>query len=109
MKLYRNIIFFLIAILCMGVFVGCNEDETLDGASEVYITLNPMDITLRVGDTIKISAVVTKLSGNRIETPITWTVLDEDVAKVLGDTAIVCVTDAQGKETKLKAELVNGK
>ena len=109
MKLYRNIIFFLIAILCMGVFVGCNEDETLDGASEVYITLNPMDITLRVGDTIKISAVVTNLSGNRIETPITWTVLDEDVAKVLGDTAIVCVTDAQGKETKLKAELVNGK
>lgn len=67
------------------------EDETLDGASEVYITLNPMDITLRVGDTIKISAVVTNLSGNRIETPITWTVLDEDVAKVLGDTAIVIV------------------
>ncbi len=71
MKLYRNIIFFLIAILCMGVFVGCNEDEIARWSSEVYITLNPMDITLRVGDTIKISAVVTNLSGNRIETPIT--------------------------------------
>lgn len=109
MKLYRNIIFFLIAILCVGVFVGCNEDDTLDGASEVYITLNPVDITLRVGDTVKISAAVTNLSGNRIETPVTWTVLDENVAKVLGDTAIVCIPGAQGKRTKLKAELVNGK
>lgn len=93
----------------MGVFIGCNEDDTLDGATEVYITLNPTDITLRVGDTIKISALVTNLSGNRINTPITWSVLDEDVAKVLGDTAIVCVIGAQGKETKLKATLVNGK
>ena len=110
MKLYRNIIFFLIAaVSCMGIFVGCNEDETLEGASEVYITINPMDITLRMGDTVTISAVVTNLSGNRIETPITWTVLDEKVAKVLGDTAVVCVAGAQGKETKLRAELVNGK
>ena len=109
MKLYRNIIFFLIAILCMGIFVGCNEDDTLDGATEVYITLNPTDIILRVGDTIKISALVTNLSGDRINTPVAWSVLDEKVAKILGDTAIVCVLGAQGKETKLKAELVNGK
>lgn len=109
MKLDRNIIFFLIAILWAGIFVGCSEDDTLDGANEVYITLNPMDITLRVGDTVKISAVVTNLSGNRIETPVSWSVLDESVATVLGDTAIVCVKGAQGKETKLKAKLVNGK
>lgn len=109
MKLYRNIIFFLIAILCMGIFVGCNEDDTLDGATEVYITLNPTDIILRVGDTIKISALVTNLSGDRINTSVAWSVLDEKVAKILGDTAIVCVLGAQGKETKLKAELVNGK
>lgn len=93
----------------MGIFVGCNEDDTLDGATEVYITLNPTDIILRVGDTIKISALVTNLSGDRINTPVTWSVLDEKVAKILGDTAIVCVLGAQGKETKLKAQLVNGK
>lgn len=93
----------------MGIFVGCNEDDTLDGATEVYITLNPTDIILRVGDTIKISALVTNLSGDRINTSVTWSVLDEKVAKILGDTAIVCVLGAQGKETKLKAELVNGK
>lgn len=93
----------------MGIFVGCNEDDTLDGATEVYITLNPTDIILRVGDTIKISALVTNLSGDRINTPVTWSVLDEKVAKILGDTAIVCVLGAQGKETKVKAELVNGK
>lgn len=93
----------------MGIFVGCNEDDTLDGATEVYITLNPTDIILRVGDTIKISALVTNLSGDRINTPVAWSVLDEKVAKILGDTAIVCVLGAQGKETKLKAELVNGK
>lgn len=93
----------------MGIFVGCNEDDTLDGTTEVYITLNPTDIILRVGDTIKISALVTNLSGDRINTPVAWSVLDEKVAKILGDTAIVCVLGAQGKETKLKAELVNGK
>ena len=93
----------------MGIFVGCNEDDTLDGATEVYITLNPTDIILRVGDTIKISALVTNLSGDRINTSVAWSVLDEKVAKILGDTAIVCVLGAQGKETKLKAELVNGK
>jgi len=64
---------------------------------------------LRVGDTIKISALVTNLSGDRINTSVAWSVLDEKVAKILGDTAIVCVLGAQGKETKLKAELVNGK
>ena len=93
----------------MGIFVGCNEDDTLDGATEVYMTLNPTDIILRVGDTIKISALVTNLSGDRINTSVAWSVLDEKVAKILGDTAIVCVLGAQGKETKLKAELVNGK
>ena len=93
----------------MGIFVGCNEDDTLDGATEVYITLNPTDIILRVGDTIKISALVTNLSGDRINTSVAWSVLDEKVAKILGDTAIVCVLGAQGKETKLKAELVNCK
>ena len=93
----------------MGIFVGCNEDDTLDGATEVYITLNPTDIILRVGDTIKISALVTNLCGDRINTSVAWSVLDEKVAKILGDTAIVCVLGAQGKETKLKAELVNGK
>lgn len=93
----------------MGIFVGCNEDDTLDGTTEVYITLNPTDIILRVGDTIKISALVTNLSGDRINTPVAWSVLDEKVAKILGDTAIVCVLGAQGKETKLKAQLVNGK
>ena len=93
----------------MRIFVGGNEDDTLDGATEVYITLNPTDIILRVGDTIKISALVTNLSGDRINTSVAWSVLDEKVAKILGDTAIVCVLGAQGKETKLKAELVNGK
>ena len=93
----------------MGIFVGCNEDDTLDGATEVYITINPTDIILRVGDTIKISALVTNLSDDRINTSVAWSVLDEKVAKILGDTAIVCVLGAQGKETKLKAELVNGK
>lgn len=109
MKLYRNIIFFLIAILWAGIFIGCSEDDTLNGATEVYITLNPTNITLRAGDTVKISAVVTNLSGKVIETPVTWSVLDDNVAKILGDTAIVCVIGAQGKETKLKAELTNGK
>ncbi len=96
-------------VLWSGIFIGCNEDNTLDGATEIYITLNPTDITLRTGDTINISAVITNLSGKVIDTPVTWSVLDDAVAKILGDTAVVCVAGAQGKRTHLKATLANGK
>ncbi len=113
MKLYRSTIFLLIAMLCSGFFIGCTEETTLDGAEEVYITLNPTDIVLRLGDTVAISATVTNLSGKEIKTPITWSVVDESIAKLLGDsisgdTAVVCLPGAQGKSTYLKAALENG-
>ncbi len=57
---------------------------------------------------MRFSAVVENLSGKTINTPIHWSVLDESVAKILGDTAVVSQPGAQGKSTKLKAELENG-
>ncbi len=109
MKLYKSTIGLLTALLCGGCFVGCTEDATLEGADEVYITLNPTDITLRMGDTVRIAATVENLSGAIIETPIYWSVLDESVAAILGDTAVVCLPGSQGKSTQLKAALENGK
>ncbi len=109
MKLYKkSTIGLLAALLCGGVFVGCSEEATLEGADKVYITMNPADITLRMGDTVCFSAVVENLSGVMIDTPISWSVLDENVAKILGDTAVVCQPGAQGKSTKLRADLANG-
>ncbi len=109
MKLYKkSTIGLLVALLCGGVFVGCTEEATLNGADKVYITLNPTDITLRMGDTVRISAVVENLSGKTIDTPVRWSVLDESVAKVLGDTAVVSQPGAQGKSTRLRADLENG-
>ncbi len=109
MKLYKkSTIGLLMALICGGAFVGCTEDATLDGADKVYITLNPTDITLRMGDTVRISAVVENLSGKTIDTPVRWSVLDESVAKLLGDSAVVCQPGAQGKSTRLRADLENG-
>ncbi len=109
MKLYKkSTIGLLAALFCGGAFVGCSEEATLEGADKVYITMNPADITLRVGDTVRFSAMVENLSGDAINTPISWSVLDESVAKILGDTAVVCQPGAQGKSTKLRADLANG-
>ncbi len=109
MKLYKkSTIGLLVALFCGGAFVGCSEEATLEGADKVYITMNPADITLRMGDTVRFSAMVENLSGDAINTPISWSVLDESVAKILGDTAVVCQPGAQGKSTKLRADLANG-
>lgn len=108
MKRY-SIILFLAIFFGVTIFSACKEEATLDGAAEVYITLNPTNISLRLGDTVRISAKVTNLSGKEIETPITWSVGDETVARLLGDTAIVAVDGGQEKETTLKALLENGK
>ena len=108
MKRY-SIILFLALFFGVTIFSACEEEATLDGATEVYITLNPTDISLRVGDTVKISAKVTNVSGKIINTPIAWSLADETVAKLLGDSAIVAVNGGQERETTLKATLENGK
>lgn len=108
MKRY-SIIFFLAIFFGVTIFSACEEEATLDGATEVYITINPTDISLSMGDTVKISATVTNLSGKVIKTPITWSIADKSVATLLGDTAIIAVNGGQGKETTLKAMLENGK
>lgn len=108
MKRY-SVLLFLASFFGIMFFTACEEEATLDGASEVYITIDPTNISLKIGDTIRISAKVTNLSGKEIDTPIAWSIEDKSVAAVLGDTAVVAVNGGQGKETKLKAKLQNGK
>lgn len=108
MKRY-SIIVLLATFLGVTLFSACEEEATLDGASEIYITIDPTNISLKIGDTVRISATVTNLSGKVIRTPIAWSVEDKSVARLLGDTAIIAVNGGQEKETKLKAMLENGK
>ena len=87
MKRY-SFIFFLASFLGVTSFTACEEEATLDGATEVYITIDPMDINLKLGDTVRISATVTNVSGKVIETPVSWSIEDQTVAALLGDTAV---------------------
>lgn len=79
MKRY-SFIFFLASFLGVTSFTACEEEATLDGATEVYITIDPMDINLKLGDTVRISATVTNVSGKVIETPVSWSIEDQTVA-----------------------------
>lgn len=113
---YKLLIFGAIAGLA-AITTGCSEDDTLDGAKEVYITLNPSAVTLCVGDTVSVSAAVTNLSGKTINTPVAWSVDDESVAEVIlrpdseieNDYVVVAKEGAQNKTTKLRATLTNGR
>lgn len=48
MKRY-SFIFFLASFLGVTSFTACEEEATLDGATEVYITHRSMDINLKIG------------------------------------------------------------
>ena len=108
MKLYKSLLYFAAALTTAGTFAGCSEEATLDGANAVYLELQPTDIYLRLGDTVKINARVTNEAGDVIPTHVALAVDDETVAKILGDTAVVAVNGGQEKSTKLRASLVNG-
>lgn len=109
MKLYKSLLYFTAALTAAGAMTGCSEEATLDGADAVYLELQPTDIYLRLGDTVKVSPRVTNVNGEEIPTQVALSVDDETVAKILGDTAVVAVNGGQGKGTKLRATLVNGK
>ncbi len=144
MKLFRNSIYLGLAAVGSLAFASCSEDDTLSGAKEVYITLDPASVSLSLGDTVKVSASVSNLSGDEINTPIVWSTDDPEVARVVefrdtvfttGDTiytalpdssqyyiervvksigdqlyhGVVATEGAQGKTTKLRATLSNGK
>lgn len=109
MKLYKSLLYFTAALTATGAITGCSEEATLDGADAVYLEIQPTDIYLRLGDTVKINARVTNVAGDEIPTEVALAVDDETIAKIVGDTAVVAVNGGQGKTTKLRASLVNGK
>lgn len=144
MKLFRKSIYpGLAACGLLALATACSEDNTLSGAKEVYISLNPAAVTLSLGDTVKVSASVSNISGDEIDTPIAWSVDDADVARIvefrdtvfeIGDTVftsadstawyiprnvksigeelyygVVATPGAQGRATKMRATLANGK
>lgn len=120
-------------IASMGAMQACSEDNTLEGATDVYVEIAPTNIELQAGDTVQLSAVVTNVSGNVIDTPVKWSVDDESVAKVVdivryekvkgaptteGEApqyvpvvtkGITGMQGAQGRITNVRATLENGK
>lgn len=109
MKLYKSLLYFTAALTAAGAMTGCSEEATLDGADAVYLEIQPTDISLCLGDTVRINSLVTNVNGDVIPTEVALSVDDETVAKILGDTAVVAVNGGQGRTTKLRAALINGK
>ena len=83
MKLFNKILLGAAAITVMGAFSSCKEEATLGGADAVYIEMANPNMTLLVGDSLKLSARVSNVSGKDINAPITWSVDDESVAKLI--------------------------
>lgn len=83
MKLYNKIMCGVAATLTLTAMQSCSDEKaTLDGANTVYIELQPKEISMAVGDTVYLSATVSNESGDIIETPITWSVDNSDVARL---------------------------
>ena len=92
MKLFRKyFIPGLATAAVLAVAPSCSEDDTLSGAKEVYVTLNPSSVSLCLGDTVKLGVSVSNVSGDEIKTPVTWLSDDESVAQIveLRDTVFV--------------------
>lgn len=84
MKLYKHICLGAFAFLTLGALASCDDEKaTLGGAHDVYIEMSQSEYSLLAGDTVIISAKVSNASGDEIVTPITWSVDDESVAKVV--------------------------
>lgn len=83
MKLFNKILFGAAAISVMGAFSSCKEEATLSGADAVYIEMANTNVTLLVGDTLKLEARVSNVSGKDIETPISWSVADDKVLEIV--------------------------
>ena len=114
MKLFNKLhILPFVGFAAAAAFIGCSEDATLDGAKAVYIELTPSsNITLHLEDTTRVTARVTNVNGDVINTPILWSIDDDSAIKLIedsvpGSTLITCGDGAQGKSTTLRATLEN--
>lgn len=84
MKLYKHICLGAFALFTLGALSSCDDEKaTLSGAHDVYIEMSQTEYNLQAGETVIISAKVTNADGDEIVTPITWSVDDESVAKVV--------------------------
>lgn len=104
MKLFNKyLIPGLAATAVLAVVPACSEDDTLSGAKEVYITLDPSSISLCSGDTVKLNVSVSNISGDEIDTPVTWSTDDSSIARIVefrdtvfeaGDTVYTALPDS---------------
>lgn len=109
MKKYTSLLMFCsVFILLFQLLTSCNEDNTLEGAKEVYITISPSNPFIMVGDTIALQADVVNLNGDRIDARVQWKSDDANIVKI-EEGKMMAQEGAQGKSTKIRAILENGK
>ncbi len=108
MKKYKNIFFLAVLFLALFAATGCDEEATLDGAKAVYIEISPKDGYIMVGDTVQLKATVSNISGDIIDTPVSWSVDNESILKLDGN-KLIALQGSQGKSTNIRAILKNGK
>ncbi len=108
MKKYISVLPAILLSSCLGFFTGCSDEPTLDNSKVVYITIDPMNITLSARDTIPMVAHVQNLQGDTIRTPLEWSSDDEDIV-YFHENKLIAKDDAQGKSTKIRVSLQNGR
>ena len=115
MKIYKSLLIIATTMLTGLWVAGCSDEATLENSKEVYIDITPDNISMAVGDTVPISATVMNTEGKLINTPVYWSLDDESVVKLLGDTALTCVVGSLDRgttaqySTKLRCTLPGNK
>lgn len=81
---FINKIFVSAALLGSAVMLpACSDDVNLDNAKAVFVEITPQNMTLTVGQTQRLSATVQNEDGKALDVPVTWTIDDETVAKIV--------------------------
>lgn len=71
----------VVALTLMACFQSCSDD--MKKVNTLNIEITPSEIILTPGDQTALSCRVTNGSGNVVDTPLTWSVVDEAVAEII--------------------------
>lgn len=90
---------------------SCKDDMKLGKAEDTFVTISPSNTNIVYGvDTIEMQCIVQNKSGNKVDTDLKWTSMDESVVHfVNGTNKLTATKGSQGKHTFVRVTLPNGK
>lgn len=107
--------FFKLNILLVSAITlfssSCKDDMKLGKAEDTFVTISPSNANIVYGvDTIEMQCIVQNKSGNKVNTDLKWTSMDESVVHfVNGTNKLTATKGSQGKHTFVRVTLPNGK